>query len=491
MSLFDDLDWAPEGDSKVTTNAPQTPAAETGASVPESQWQRLLDKKDGKTESTLNNARVFLKYHPDFRGKIRWNEYAKKLEVVADMSVLSEFYDQDPEDIVSGIQDYLAHQFDISVSYSDLTRRVMATAKANSYDPLNDHLLSLAPKWDGEKRIDNFFMTYFGAGAIAGNEPTAEESARNEHLRRIGRRWLLGAIERALRPGCKVDNILILEGLQGARKTSALEALGGEFYCSTKITLGDKDSKMIAASNWFVDMPDDKFMKKENRGFITTREDTFRPPFGAAVKQTKRRCVFIGSMNDYQYFEEEERRYWPVRCEKVDLEALMRDRDQIWAEAVSVCLASETCLECQASKDTVAGQRPRCEQHRWWLDSSEEKEALVEAAERVQDIPWKLRIQEWWLDMDPSKRPPWFTVEDVAVKALKIEEDRFSQNPSVSTSIGIAVRSLGFLKNRIMISGVRHWVYKPSDILARQPKNSKPNRSSAFDAMSVIDGGKR
>lgn len=490
VSLFDDID-DDLGPIPVTTDDPGTPSSATTVTktVANGDWKRLLDKKDGKVDSTLNNARVYLKYHPDFLGMIRWNEYAKKLEVKG--GALAEFVENDPEDIVAGAQDYLAHEHGISVSYSDLTRRIMTVARANTYDPLIDHLTDLAPKWDGVSRIDTFFLVYFGAGKTERDEPTEEEAKRIAHLKRISRRWFLGAIERAFRPGCKVDNILILEGLQGARKTSALEALGGKFYCSTKITLGDKDSKMIAASNWLVDMPDDKFMKKDNRGFITTREDTYRPPFGAAVKQTKRRAVFIGSMNDFQYFEEEERRYWPVRCDRVDLEGLMRDRDQLWAEAAVISLSSDTCEECLASKDTVAGQKARCSRHRWWLDAEEEKEALIEAAERVQDIPWKLRIQEWWLDMEPVKRPSYFTAEDVAVKALKIDEERFAQNRGVETSIGLAVRSLGFRKDRIMISNTRHWVYKPTDILARQPRTQKPVRSNSMvDNMEFLKGGK-
>lgn len=282
-----------------------------------SNWEKLLDKVDvdGKQEiaSTLHNVRILLKFHPDFRGTIAWNTYSKRLEIRGQNAALKEYVNADAEAIVTGAQDYLAHVHKINVNYADLTRRIVYEArKSNPFNPLVDHLKSLV--WDEIQRIDNFFLRYFGAGKCAGEIPTPEEKERIAHLQRIGRRWLLGAVERAFRPGCKVDNILILEGLQGARKTSALEALGGEFYCSTQITLGDKDSKMIAACNWFVDMPDTHFMKRDNRGFVTMREDTFRPPFGASVEKTKRCCIFIGSVNptngSYQYFDEEERRYW-------------------------------------------------------------------------------------------------------------------------------------------------------------------------------------
>jgi hypothetical protein len=65
---------------------------------------------------------------------------------------------------------------------------------------------------------------------------------RPAYLRAVGSKWLISAVARAMRPGEKVDTVLILEGLQGLGKSSAFRALGVNWFSDTAIDISNKDS---------------------------------------------------------------------------------------------------------------------------------------------------------------------------------------------------------------------------------------------------------
>ena len=228
------------------------------------------------------------------------------------------------------------------------------------FNPVVDYLSAL--RWDGLPRLDGLFVNYFAAKNV-------------EFARLIGAKFLIGMVARAMRPGCQRDEMLILEGEQGLRKSTALKLLAGgdEYFADSLPNMHDKDAKMLLHGNWLIEVGELAGLSKSDvrdvKAFITFKTDKYRPPYGKNVISAPRSSVFAATTNAETYLTDPTgaRRFWPVRCGAVDLDGLGRDRDQLFAEAVVRFNAGE----------------------RWWLDGAAEIAlAGAETDERAENDPW-------------------------------------------------------------------------------------------------------
>ncbi len=256
---------------------------------------------------------------------------------------------------------------DMRVGYSSGTcaEALIAEAHQRPIDRVVDYLSDLT--WDGRVRLETWITDYLGA-------------EMNGYVAVVGRAWPISAVARALKPGCKADSMLVLEGPQGVGKSSALMALAGEdFFSELSIDVGDKDSWLAIHGPWIVEWSElAGFGRREAeaiKSFLSRQVDRMRPPYGRVTSDYPRRVIFTGSTNESTYLGDPTggRRYWPIRVGVIDVEGLAEARDQVWAEAVVAYQGGEP----------------------WWLRGVADRAACAEQDRRLEVDPWESLVVDY------------------------------------------------------------------------------------------------
>ena len=346
-----------------------TATGDPNARIPQPVWfGRLRLDLSGTPERNEANVIIALSSDAAFAGVLAFDEFAQEIVVRQPLPWDSVDVDlprpwEDADDIRTA--EWLQLR-GINVAPVVVSRAVGAVARDLRIHPVRDWLDTL--KWDGTPRIETWTSTYLGA----------EQTPLHDT---IGALWLISAVARIYRPGVKADHMLILEGPQGARKSTALKVLAGEAWFTDELPeLGSKDAAIHMQGIWIVEIAElDAIGRAEVsriKAFLTRTTDRFRPPYGRYTVEVPRQCVFAGTVNPDTYLRDEtgNRRFWPLRCGTIDIDALARDRDQLWAEAVH-----------RFREGAI-----------WWI---EDPDLLAEAREeqdsRYQSDAWDDLIEHW------------------------------------------------------------------------------------------------
>lgn len=393
----------------------------------------LIVNDDGRVKPIMANAITMLKTTPCWNGVLAFNRltlFAVKLKPAPwEEHSSRQWTDHDDTKLLEWFQ---RHRLFIESS-NKAGEAAQAVAHDNSFHPVIDYLNSL--KWDGTARLDAWLKDYLGV-------------VDNDYTRAAGRCWMLSAVARMYRPGCQADYTLLLEGSQGILKSSALRALAGdEFFLDnlSDIEGRDKDTLLKMHGVWIAELGELANYKRSDidrvKAFLTCREDHFREPYGRRTQTYPRTNVFAASVNRETPFTDEtgNRRFWPVKCEKIELEKLRANRDQLWAETVARFKKGE----------------------HWWLDSPElNRLAEEEQSARYQSGQWD-DIIETWLE-HPTQRIEYRDGQRFPVTPWNSSDDEVTVSDVLLHAIGKPVAQWNHSDEHTVSKCLKHnhWVRK-------------------------------
>lgn len=396
-------------------------------------WDGMLIKDLlGKPERNEANVITALFNDPEFAGVLTFDEFRLEVIVAKPLPWDPDLRDCRPWNDADDVRcaEWLQRR-EINVAPSTVSRSVQGVARQNTRHPVREYLHGL--EWDGHLRLERFAVDYLGAADTPLNA-------------KFGALWIISAVARIMKPGCKADHMLILEGPQGARKSTAINTLVGDAWFTDDLEdVSSKDAKQQLRGAWVIEIAElDAIGRAEVskiKAFLSRKVDRYRPPYGRYVMDVPRQCVFAGSVNPETYLRDEtgNRRFWPIVCGEIDIAAIERDRDQLWAEAI-------TRYEGGAV---------------WWLTDPELiASSRKEQEARFQSDAWDDQIESWLhYDGDLRRLEP---IDDVSIgeilqHVIRVEVAKWTRADQMRVSSYL--KRNGWERYRVG-GGDRSWRYK-------------------------------
>ena len=326
---------------------------------------------------------------------------------------------------VTEIQKWLQHAGLERIGRQPVQDAVDCYARKHGYHPVRDYLASLS--WDGKPRVNVWLITRLGA-------------ENTEYVHMIGQMFLISMVARILEPGCKADHMLVLEGPQGALKSTACRILAGEWFSDAlpDITAG-KEAAQHLRGKWLIEVAEMHAYSRAEasllKSFISRQIERYRPAYGRLEVHEPRQSLFIGTTNKDTYLRDETggRRFWPVKCGEIDVEGLEADRDQLFAEAMNLFQAGVP----------------------WWPERAFEiNHIMPQQTERYEGDPWEETVSEFIVGK------PRVTISEVAKNGLFIDTPRIAR--SDQNRIAAILSAIGWMRGKRGDKGERFWVPVPS-----------------------------
>lgn len=314
--------------------------------------QLSVSPTTGQIQKTTDNVLIILENDPLLKGRILYDEFAKRGAVGDTLPWDQQHPGARPwtDNDDSGARWYLEKIYNLT-GKEKINDALGICANSHAFNEVKDYLNGL--EWDGTARLERLFIDYLGA-------------EDNEYVRAVTRKSFVAAVARALNPGCKYDTMPILTGAQGIGKSTLLGKMGKKWFTDGIKTFEGKEAAELIQGIWIAEIGELSAMNKSEENqvkqFLSQRIDRFRAAYGRHVQDCPRCCVFFGTSNSSDYLRDPTggRRFWPIdvgvqKPVKNVFKDLDDEIDQLWAEAVCLWKLGEPLklnvqLEAQAKE---------------------------------------------------------------------------------------------------------------------------------------------
>ena len=422
------------------------------AAALEKSGDELTYAKGGRLETEVGNVIVLFRNDPQLRGLLGHNEWASR-----DMRKGSwRLFDPDAADKagtvtmddITRLRMWLRRKYGMRFEGKELAAGVEAAALGARFNPVADRLNALSEQWDGVQRVDSWLT------ALA----KIDDTGCAEYVSTVGRAFLVGAVARALSPGCQMDTVLSVEGSGGGGKSTMFrvlaEAVGAGLFADGIHDVSSKASLVEGTGGrWIVELAELAGVRRAAdvealKAALTRTTDSFRKPYGLAEVDYPRGFVFVATTNRNQYLADSSgallRRFWPVRTratetDPIDRDALAAVAPQLWGEAVRLYAAGA----------------------KWHLDESDGiafKQWIQGREERREDGAYHDEVVEHlktWPPGPMSSRGVGIKDLAKAVGDMRTVEG----DPGALQRLSETLRSIGLESRKV--GGTKRWFYTP------------------------------
>ena len=299
--------------------------------------QMLEYTQKGTAKATVGNYMVVLRNDPLVRESMKYNKLTGRIDIVKKL-----WWNEKVCKLDDDGRTYFYYFFEryyklTSEKCMDKALRIEANSRA--YHPICEYLEQL--EWDGQERIRYVLQRYMGADA-------------SDFVYEVVKHFLMEALSRIYRPGCKADEMLCLVGQQGAGKSTFFRflALNDDWFSDDLKQLNDSKIYEHLRGHWIMEMSEmiaaiSAKSNEEIKSFLTRQKDTYRNPYDKYEEDRKRQCIFAGSTNTRQFIPFDRtgaRRFLPIAIDSSKAEKHILDDekearsyfDQLWAEVMEI-----------------------------------------------------------------------------------------------------------------------------------------------------------